>query len=330
MGIQVAIIGLGQIGASFGLALANQKPAIQRIGHDQDFDMARLAVKKGAVDKINFNLPSTVQEADFVVLSVPLEQVRPTLQAIALDLRENCVVFDTSPIKQIVLEWAQNILPPQRYFIGLTPVINGRYLQETEAGIEAAHADLFKQGMIGIVSPPGTPERALKLATDLADLVGADHMFMDPLEVDSLMAALHLLPQLSSAALTYAIMEQPGWMDARKLTGRPFAAMAQLLSHIDDPSSLAAAAVYTKDDMLRVIDNFIAELYDLRERILMGDLPEIIRFLESAQTKRLNWLVERLEGQWMAKELAKTDLPRASDVLGRLIGIRPKENRERK
>ena len=126
MAIQAAIIGLGQIGASFGLALADQKTPIQRTGHDLEHGTARLAAKKGAVDKTNFNLPSTVREADFVILAIPMDQVRATLETIAQDLRENCVVFDTSPVKRPVLEWAQEILPPNRYFIGLTPVISGQ------------------------------------------------------------------------------------------------------------------------------------------------------------------------------------------------------------
>lgn len=331
MTVQVAIIGLGQIGASFGLALANQKPPIYRVGHDLELGNARLAEKKGAVDKTSFTLPNAVHKADFVILSVPLDQVRSTLEAIAPDLRENCVVFDTSPIKQTVLDWAQAILPPKRYFVGLTPVVGGRYLQNPQAGAGAAQADLFRQGMLAIVSPPGTPESALRLATDLATLVGADHMFIDPLEVDSIMAGLHLLPQLSAAALVRAIIKKPGWFDARKLSGSAFAAQVQSVNNQDEPASLAAAALYTRENTLRVMDNLLQAIYDLRQAIEDADLEALTQMLKEAQQIHLEWLNERLEGQWTAKEIGQSaDMPRAGDYLGRLIGIRPKDRQSPK
>jgi prephenate dehydrogenase len=332
MAIQVALIGLGQIGASFGMAMANQKPPIQRIGHDLEIGIARQAEKKGAVDKTSFSLPGSVREADFVILSIPLDQVRPTLEVIAPDLRENCVVFDTSPVKRRVLEWAQEALPPNRHFIGLTPVLNGMYLQASETGIAAAHADLFKQGMLAIVSLPGTPERALRLATDLAVLVGADHMFIDPLEVDSMMAALHLLPQLSAAALVQATIKQPGWIDARKLSGRAFAGQVQAVNNSDTPAALATAAVYNRENTTRVIDNLIEALYNLRDAIQEENLDGVTDQLAKAQAAHLEWLGDRLQGNWMAKESAQssTEMPGAGDVLGRLIGIRPKDSRKSK
>ena len=46
MSVQITIIGLGQVGTSIGLALAEQK-SIKRVGHDKDFGRARAAQKAG-------------------------------------------------------------------------------------------------------------------------------------------------------------------------------------------------------------------------------------------------------------------------------------------
>ena len=77
----------------------------------------------------------------------------------------------------------------------------------------------LKKGLIGIVSPPQTDSGAIKLAADLTRLVGADPLFADPVEVDGLMSATHLLPQLLAAALLNATIDQPGWREAQKLAG---------------------------------------------------------------------------------------------------------------
>ncbi len=104
--------------------------------------------------------------------------------------------MDTAPVKSEVLQWAKELLPPKRYYIGLTPVLNPAYLDTPGSGVEAAHADLFKNGMMAILSPQGVPSEAIKLATDFSHLLGAEHLFMDPVELDSMMAATHILPQL--------------------------------------------------------------------------------------------------------------------------------------
>ncbi len=100
MAIQITIIGLGQIGASIGLALAERKDSIERVGHDIDPGVAKQAQKLGAVDRIEYNLPRSVENADVVLLSIPVDQMRETLEIIAADLKEGCVVLDTAPVKE--------------------------------------------------------------------------------------------------------------------------------------------------------------------------------------------------------------------------------------
>src|SRR3990172_2420099 len=124
MTIQITIVGLGQIGASVGLALREHGELVRRIGHDRDFGIARRAEKMGALDKVVINLPSAVREADLVLLAIPIDQMRDTLEVIREDLNEGVVVMDTSPVKEAVAAWAAELLPPERHYVGLTPVIN--------------------------------------------------------------------------------------------------------------------------------------------------------------------------------------------------------------
>ena len=64
MAVQLTIVGLGQIGTSVGLALADQTELVYRRGHDREHSAARRAEKMGALDKVSINLPSAVSEAD--------------------------------------------------------------------------------------------------------------------------------------------------------------------------------------------------------------------------------------------------------------------------
>ncbi|HEX9013975.1 MAG TPA: prephenate dehydrogenase/arogenate dehydrogenase family protein, partial [Anaerolineaceae bacterium] len=153
MTIQMTIIGLRQVGASIGLALKDHADLVRRIGHDRDSAVARQAEKLGAVDKLAFNLPAAVREADVVLLTEPVDQLLETLKTIAPDLREGAVVMDTAPVKAGLIEQALNLLPPERHYLSLLPAANPVYLFEPAAGPESAHADLFKGGVILISEP---------------------------------------------------------------------------------------------------------------------------------------------------------------------------------
>ena len=321
MTIQITIIGLGQIGASIGLALANQTELLRRVGHDKDQEVARRAEKAGALDKVEHNLHSAVRGADLVMLCLPIDQIRETMALISMDLKEGSVVMDTAPVKEVVSAWAGEMIQSGRHYVGLTPVINPAYLHATETGLDAARADLFRGGLMGIVTPPRTSSEAIKLAADLTRLLGATPLFADPMEIDSLMAATHLLPQLMAAALLNATVDQPGWREGRKVAGRAFAEATGALAHMNEGQTLSAAALLSRENVLRVLDSTIAALQTLRNDIDLQEAAVLEERLSRARKARDRWWQQRLAGDWINDEAyPDPDIPR-SDLFGRLLGI---------
>jgi prephenate dehydrogenase len=151
-------------------------------------------------------------------------------------------------------------------------------------------------------------------------------MFVEALEVDSFMAALHILPQLSAAALVKATIRQPGWQDGRKLTGRPFAEQTRTVSRDDTPAAVAAAALQSRDHTLRVLDNLIHALYELRDAVNDQNEQELTSLLQDASAAFYEWLGDRLQGQWSAREIGdKQRAPSAGEMFGQMFGIRPKD-----
>jgi prephenate dehydrogenase len=322
MTIHITIVGTGQIGASIGLALAEQGEMFHRTGHDRHLEIARQAQKLGALDHVSVNLPSAVREADIVVLSLPADQIRPALEVIASELKENAVVFDTGPVKVAMLDWIRELLPESRQYVGLTPVLNPAYLYAVESGLEAARADLFQRGLFAIVAPPRTSSDALKLAAELVRLLGADPLFADPLEVDGLMAATYILPQLMSAALLNATVNQPGWHEARKIAGQGYAQATAPSGRMASAQSLGSSTALNRENVLRVLDRAMAELQSLREDIDQGDAAALEARLEKARKGQAQWLKERRAANWagegMPEEVAKS--AENIDIFTRLFG----------
>jgi prephenate dehydrogenase len=327
MVVQITIIGLGQIGASIGLALAGHSQLVRRVGHDKDLAIARRAEKMGALDQVRLNLPSAVREADVALLCLPIDQIHETLAILAPDLKPGAVVIDTGPVKEVVAGWARELLQQSNHYIGLTPVINPVYLHEVDSGLDAAHADLFRGGRMAIVSPPEASSEAIKLAADLTRLLGATPLFADPVEMDGLMAATHILPQLVAAALLNATVDQPGWMEGRKVAGRAYAEVTGPVLHPTEPMTLREAALLNRENVIRVMDGMIATLQAIRSDVYHGDGEALDERLARARSGREDWWKQRQSEEWSGEGAPSATAPPASEWFGRLLAIGGKKKK---
>lgn len=320
MSVQITIIGLGQIGSSIGLALKTRGVNARIVGHDKDQQATKKSQKMGAVDDVKYNLPAAVQDAKIVILALPFAGIRETLELIAPDLQDGTLVLDTAPSKATVAAWAQELLPPGRHYVGLTPAINPNYLHGIDFGVRAAHADLFERGLVVVDAPMGTPENAFNLAMDFVKLLGAVPLLMDTAEADGIFASMHFLPQLTAAALLDATIDKPGWQEARKLGGRPYASATAGLAYHDDIASLREAVLENRENVVRLLNSFITSLLQLRDEIEDQDRNALAQRLANALDGRTRWFNERLAAEWVKPEIQPADIPSFSDrMFGTLL-----------
>lgn len=321
MAIETTIIGLGQIGASIGLALAEKKELVHVTGFDIDPASAREAKKRGAVQDLARDLPSAVREAGMVILSLPVDQIRETLETIAPHLKESAVVMDTAPVKEIIQSWCRELLPQSCHYVGLTPVISPNYLQEHDSGLEAAHADLFRGGMMVIVASPAAPSDAVKLAADFARLLGAATLFADPVEVDSMMVSTHILPQLLAAALVNVTVDQPGWREGARIAGRAYSEVTGPITQLGETGALTSAAMLSREHVIRVTGSLIAALQAFRSDLEKEDGEALAERLERARGGREQWWRQRRVSESEADLSDNIEMPKTSDAFAQLLGL---------
>jgi len=265
-----------------------------------------------------------------VILSLPVDQIRETMEIIAPELKEDAVVMDTAPINEVMLDWSAEILPKRCHYISLTPAINPAYLFTNASGLEAAHSDLFQNGLMAIAVSPSANSDAVKLASDLTYILGASPLFVDPAEIDGLMAATHLLPQLLASSLLNITVDQPGWNECRKVSGRAYTEATSPIVHLDGSLSLTESVLNNKENTMRVLDNTIAALQELRVDIESQDSEALEKYLERAYKGRQAWWQERQSGDWLRLEGSPAvEYPSSPGIFGRLLGLgrrtKPKE-----
>lgn len=331
MTVQITILGLGQIGASVGLALAKSKDQVTRIGSDSRPDMAGRALKLGAVDKTVFNIPDAVAKADAVILAVPTEELRMTMEAIAADLKPGVVVLDTSLAPSQFTAWAKELFPPEdRYILTFTPAINPALFNETNTGLQAARADLFQKATIFISNPIGVDASAIQFGENLARILGASPLFADAAEVDGLISSVRLMPDLVAAALAGATIGKPGWLEARKLASNSYAHVTYPLTAVETPKDLGTAALIQRAGILNGIDGLIDELVQMRAMVEDGEVDKLSERIERVQGMREMWMQQRIEAKWDDTLEKGPAMPTFGETIGRLVGLRPKSTRDQR
>jgi len=319
MPVQITIVGLGQIGTSIGLALKKRGVDVYIVGHDKYPGIAKAANKAGAVDTFKYNLPDSVRKAGIVILALPLGEVREALELIGPDLEEGTVVLDTAPAKGTVASWASELLPTGRFYVGLSPAIHPDYLHGTEQGVDAARADLFEKGVMVVTAPPDIPSNVFEMTANLVGLLGSMPLVMDMEEADGLFGKMQILPQLLAASLLDMTIEQAGWLEAKKISGRPFAAVTAGLAHHDDASSLREFALGNRENMVRLLNAYITSLAELRDEIESGDRDALAKRLDKAWEGREHWLNQRYAADWLDMGGEKIDAPTFGKQLNQMF-----------
>lgn len=201
---RVAIIGVGLIGASVGLGLANAGVR-ERIGFDADAGTAEAALRAGAISRTAKTLEAAVHGADLVVLAAPLSEVMRMLPVVARTIPGSCVVTDVCGVKTQLVEEGERHLGGR--FVGGHPMTGSE-----KSGPASASAELFR-GAPWIVTPTDlTRSESLETLHVLVAALDAEMVRMPPREHDRLVAALSHLPHIAAYALADVVCgTHPGW-----------------------------------------------------------------------------------------------------------------------
>ena len=284
--MRIVIIGLGLIGGSIGLALkqANWREA-EVIGYVRRRETGSLALKLGAVDKVELNLRDVVRDADMVIIATPVLTMKDIFVQIAPDLKSGSIVTDTASTKMQVMQWAEELLPSRTSFVGGHPMAG----KETP-GIQAAKADLFRDCTYCLTKLPQTKPAALQTVNGMVKEIGAVPLVVEAQEHDRLVAGVSHLPLLLSVALVSATTEDASWQQMSCLAASGYRDLTRLAS--GNPKVSADICLSNQAAIVSWIDTFIIELQRLRKMVADGT-DEIEKALALANEARQKWLEKR-------------------------------------
>ena len=280
---RIAIIGLGLIGGSLGLAIkAARLENIEVVGCDREWGVSPKAERLGAIDRVARDPRSAAGDAALVVIATPILAIRQVMEEVAPVLGEGCVVTDTGSTKAEVMRWAGEVLPEYVDFVGGHPMAG-----KEQSGIQAADARLFADAAYCVVPHVDASERAINVVLSLVAMAGARPVFVDAEEHDSYVAAVSHLPLVLSAALFSLARKSQAWPDMAALVGGGFRDLTRLAS--SDPNMSHDICITNRERILHWMDRMIDELSHYRDVIREED-EELFKAFARIQLDRDTFL----------------------------------------
>ncbi len=329
--VNVTIIGLQRLGASFGLALkrlaksTDIKHEFVITGSDEESSVLKTAQKMGAIDQDIRNLESAVEKADLVFLAAPYGITADVFSIIGPALKPGAVVMDTSPLKLVSITWANKHFRRnaegqyEAYLVGVTPVVNPAYLDDPRRDTEAASADLFDNGQFIISPAPDCPQEAVQLIAELTDLLKIKAHFVDPAEHDGLIAGMESLPILLQFALFRSLSGSKAWGDLQRLGNADFALATHRLVE-GTPEDLSAPLTLNRDNTVRALENLIGTLDEIRDLFLAGDDEMVAQAFADAMERYERWQIARRSNNWGDRPSApRVETPGLMGSLGNML-----------
>jgi len=273
---RIAIIGVGLIGGSIGLALKRKKPEIHRIGIDASFVIDE-ALGLSAIDE---GIPSeqmekAISSVDLVFLCTPIHEILRLLPKVAHSIKPGALVTDVGSTKRRIVELADEVFPEDRYFIGGHPMAGSE-----GRGIKWADALLFENAVYVLTPSRPLPPALMKTFGETIEVLGAKILLLTPTLHDRIAAAVSHLPQILAVTLMNLVAQhQTSSPYFLKLAAGGFRDMTRIAS---SPYELWKPIIETnQEEILAFVDEFIDALKQTKQKILDQALEK--EFMNAAQ-----------------------------------------------
>ncbi len=290
---KIAIIGVGLLGGSLGLAL--QQRGVCVTGYFRSQISADAALQLGIVTHATTELKNAVSNQDIVILCTPIAQMPPICREILPYLNPHTIVSDVGSTKKQLVQELHSILSQANcHYVGAHPMAGSEKI-----GMQHATANLFQNALCLLTPTKKTNQEALRTIEKIWYEIGCRTQILSPEEHDRLVCRASHLPHLLAAALVRHVL---GATDPREAT--PEAQKIQKLqnsicaSGFRDTTRVASGSpemwrdiiMSNREEIYKEITAFRSDLDEVTNLVQSGTEKEIYTFFTRARNLRNNWI----------------------------------------
>ena len=263
---KMALIGFGLIGGSIARA-ARAQGLVSEIVTTARSEKTRARVAElGIVDRVVETNAEAVEDADLVILCIPVGACGPVAEEIAPYLKQGAIISDVGSVKGAVVRDMAPHLPTGVHFVPAHPVAGTEH-----SGPDSGFAELFINRWCILTPPEGTDAGAVERLRTFWAAIGAKVEIMTPEHHDMVLAITSHLPHLIAYTIVGTADELEGVTQSEvlKFSAGGFRDFTRIAA--SDPTMWRDVFLANKDAVLEMLGTFNEDLSKLTRAIRRGD-----------------------------------------------------------
>jgi prephenate dehydrogenase len=270
----VAIVGVGLIGGSIGLALRQRGLANRVVGIGRRASSLQRAERAEAVTEVTTNLAQGVADADLVVVCTPVAAIVDHVRQLVPCCPPGALITDAGSTKQQIVSALGGLSEGQAEFIGSHPLAGSE-----KTGVQHARAELFVDRVTVVTPSALSSDDATRRVVDFWQALGAVVLKMSPEAHDAAVGmtshATHVIASALAAATSEADLPlvATGWKDTTRVAA-------------GDPVLWQQILLSNRDHVLKSLDKFAKVLTEFQAAIEQLDTDQVLHLLELGKKTR--------------------------------------------
>ena len=250
-----AIVGLGLMGGSFGLAMRGYFDEIVGIDHNKSHSIE--ALNLGLIDKIgDFK---DIERSDVVILAIPIKGIIASLEEISkLNIKKDLTIIDFGSTKESIINSCPSSI--RKNLVASHPMAGTEY-----SGPSAAIADLYKNKVMVVCNIEDSGRVQRERAIDIFTKLEMHIKYMNASEHDRHAAFISHMPHIVSFSIANAVLKQEDKEHIVALAAGGFRDMSRLAK--SNPHMWKDIFSENKKNLLDSIEAFKSELKKAKEMI---------------------------------------------------------------
>jgi cyclohexadieny/prephenate dehydrogenase len=263
---RIALIGFGLIGGSIARAARQEGLAKEIVITARSAKTRARVMELDIVDRVVETNVEAVQDADLVILCIPVGACGPVAAEIAPHLKPGVIISDVGSVKASVVKDMAPHLPAAAHFVPAHPVAGTE-----NSGPDSGFAELFINRWCILTPPEGTDAKATDKLRAFWAALGARVEVMTPEHHDMVLAITSHLPHLIAYTIVGTADELEGVTQSEvlKFSAGGFRDFTRIAA--SDPTMWRDVFLANKDAVLEMLGTFNEDLSKLTRAIRRGD-----------------------------------------------------------
>ena len=280
---KIALIGVGLLGGSLGLAIRQRQCAAKVCGYVRRPTSVAECHQFGVVDEASTDLEETVRDADLIILCTPVAQMAGLVSAMSRFLKPGAIVTDVGSVKASVAQQLEPLVESAgSHFVGSHPMCGAE-----KTGVAAARADLFEGGICVLTPTSRSPATAVSALEEFWSALGCRVLRLSPEVHDDLVSRSSHLPHVVAAELANYVLSPVHPAEQSLLCANGFRDTTRIAS--SSPEMWRDIALANRKNLSRVLGVFIEDLQEFCEALKNNDAKTVHEFFAKAKQRRDQW-----------------------------------------